>query len=182
MPRISRVTNFPLRYGYLFDIQTPEEVWDWFVHVRLEKSKEEYQDAYQSREAGNPRGYHARAGANVVSLAKIKGISIVDALTQLNTDVEAAMRRVLKETGRIFINHHGAFFATSKSLEISDTHMIPTYVLPEDKPRIIQWAQGQHFYAKHGSDDVVWGGKQKWDTRAEAEQAAAEYMKASKRP
>ena len=43
--------------------------------------------------------------------------------------------------------------------------------------RLIQWKDGSHWYAKIGREDVVMYGKQKWDTKEEANKMAEKYLK-----
>lgn len=42
--------------------------------------------------------------------------------------------------------------------------------------RYIQWPGGEHWYVKFGSTDVVVDGKQKWNTKLEAEEAAKKFF------
>lgn len=48
---------------------------------------------------------------------------------------------------------------------------------PDAEPKFIRWPKGTHWYAKFGPVDVVVDGKQKWDSRQEAETAVAHWMK-----
>ena len=41
--------------------------------------------------------------------------------------------------------------------------------------RYIQWPGGEHWYVKFGSTDVVVDGKQKWNSKLEAEEAAKKF-------
>ena len=181
MPRISKVTDTftKLEYGYLYDIQHPGELYDWFSIVRLSKSAEEFSDAAQCVELGGPGG-HAGKGSALAHLTKIRGISLVDSLTKLNTDLFTGMHNTLERTGRVFINSNGGFFGMKESLKIEDTRAIFAYILPSDKVRIIQWPNGHHYYAKFGEQDVVVDGVQKWDTWEEAEAASMRFIQEGK--
>lgn len=182
MPRISRVSwpEFQVDYGWMFDIQTDDELLDWTDRVRRSAIQKEFHDAVNSHEAGGPGG-HARDGSYLVAMAGIKGISIVDALSKLAMDHEIGMNMVLHTAGRIFINSRGGYFAYSNSLSIEDTRTIDVYAFPVDIVRVISWPGGKHFYAKVGNDDVVVNGNQKWDTYKLAESAGREYLKNKRR-
>jgi hypothetical protein len=169
MPRISKVTDTftKLEYGYLYDIQHPGELYDWFSIVRLSRSAEEFSDAAQCRELGGLGG-HATKGSALAYLTK-------------NTDLFTGMRNTLERTGRVFINSNGGFFGMKESLKIEDTRAIFAYILPSDKVRIIQWpGVGNHYYAKFGDQDVVVDGVQKWNTWEEAEAAALRFIQEGK--
>jgi hypothetical protein len=45
-----------------------------------------------------------------------------------------------------------------------------------DDVRYIQWNHNGHWYAKIDKIDVVWAGKQKWDTKEEAIEASKKYI------
>lgn len=178
MPRISKVTDpfTKLEYGYLYDIQRPSELLDWFSIVRLPKSVEAFSDAAQSREGGNLAGQHATKGAALAHLAVIRGESLGYALADLNAKLYEGMVRTLERTGRIFININGGYFGFKESLKIENTHYIFAYQLPSEQIRVLQWPNGKHYYAKVGDQDVVIDGVQKWDTFQKARAAAEKFI------
>lgn len=178
MPRISKVAwpTAKLDYGYLFDIQNDEELLAWFENVRVPVAQEEFVDAVNSHEGGG-KGGHATKGGTITFLAGLKGISLVEALGKLNFDMMSGMHRILADSGRIFVGGNGGYFGMMSELEILDTHMVDKFILPTEEVRIIQWPGGEHFYAKIGNQDVVVNGKQKWDTREEAEAAAKKFRR-----
>lgn len=178
MPRISKVVDpvLDLRYGHMFDIQTINELDEWFREVRLPKSKEEFSDAVVSREFTG-QGHHARQGAVLVQLAAIRETSLAATLVQINMDIMSGMRNCLLDDGRIFINTSGGYFSTRPSLQISDTKTVPIWALPDEKVRILQWPGGEHYYAKIGSQDVIIGKTQKWNSKKEAEEAAEQFLR-----
>jgi hypothetical protein len=79
----------------------------------------------------------------------------------------------------IFINSNGGYFGYNTNLEVTDTQEISKYKLPTEEIRIISWPNGKHFYAKIGNADVVVDGRQKWDTKAEAQLNAEKFLKES---
>ena len=179
MPRISKVvdTKFGLNYGYLFDIQSTAEAFEWYKNVRVPAGVEEFNNAVGSREGGNPNGSHATKGWALAYLAGLKGISLVGALTKFNVDLAAGMEKVLNQQGRIFINTNGGYFGYADSLEISDTKEIPHWKLPTEEIRILQWPGGKHYYAKVGNQDVVVDGLQKWNSKYDAQRAAEKFLR-----
>lgn len=169
MPRISNVTCGELRYGYLFDIQSPLELEDWFLKVQIPSSQEDFSEALQ--------GMEGRKHKNTLCiLAEIRGVSLLDQLSKLNADRLRGMQRAIDDRGRIFVNSLSGYFAFHDKLEITETHEIKDWWLPEEKLRIIQWPDGKHFYAKVGKTDVVFDGVQKWDTKKEAETAGKKFL------
>jgi hypothetical protein len=169
MPRISNVTWGGLRYGYLFDIQNHEELREWFDKVRTPVSRELFAEAIKHAEG--------RAHANIiVQLAELRGVSPVDALSKLNFDMMSGMANAIVDCGRIFISGIGGYFSFSEELEITETHEVQDWWLPEEKLRILQWPDGTHFYAKIGNTDVIVDGVQKWDTKKEAEAAGKKFL------
>lgn len=179
MPRISRVvcTKLNLNYGYLFDIQSEAEAFEWYKNVRVPTGVEEFKNAAGSREGGNPNGSHATKGWALAYLAGLKGISLVGALAKFNGDLVSGMERTLKDQGRIFVNSNGGYFGYLDSLQISDTKDVPIWVLPTEEIRIIKWPNGEHFYAKVGNADVVVDGKQKWGSKYDAQKAAEKFLR-----
>lgn len=89
-------------------------------------------------------------------------------------------------SGRKLFLSHGLTVVTLDTRFYHITEEIYKDVLTfpdEDKPtmadvRYIQWGGGEHWYAKIGKLDVVdENGNQKWNTKAEAKQAAEWYVK-----
>ena len=66
--------------------------------------------------------------------------------------------------------------------EIRSRVFVDEFKFPEEEPllknvRFIQWPNGSHWYAKIGKHDIVdCNGNQKWNTRAEAEKAATDFI------
>lgn len=174
MPRISKLIweGTTLDYGWMYDIQSIPELMEYTQVVRLANAKKEFSDAMKVM--------HLQGHDNVLSyLAKLKGIGLIEALGQLNSDVLRGQIRTLDDVGRLFINNKGGYFGYHRELKILETREIDVFALPgkSDEPfRIIKWDGGTHFYAKVGDEDVVVNGAQKWDTRKEAEDAAKIYI------
>jgi len=176
MPRISKV-SFPkmkLDYGYLFDIQNYGDLQGWWDNVRTSISQKDLSQAMLWKDG--------KAHKNeLAQLADIWGLDLVSALSKLQQHIGEGLDRVLQDRKRLFINDVGGYFGYSNDLRISDTRTIDVWALPEETVRIIQWPDGSHFYAKIGNEDVVVSGKQKWDSRADAEAAGEKYLEGKKR-
>lgn len=171
MPRISKVydSKFRLRYGWMFDIQNYEDLQGYWDNCRKKMFVTDFDEA---------RKYVAgKAHANVLAyLAEMKGIDLLTALSELQGRVGRAMSMVLDAEGRLFVNSLGGYFQYSDGMTVSDTKNIDVWALPEEKVRIIQWPDGKHYYAKIGNEDIEFDGKQKWDTKAEAEIASKKFL------
>jgi hypothetical protein len=176
MPRISQVSwpKMELRYGYLFDIQDYDELSEWWENVRKSISTKDFNDALKWQQG--------RAHANhLAQLADLWGVDLLTALSRMQQHYGEGLDKVLNERKRLFINAIGGYFGYSDEFQISDTRMIDVWALPQETLRIIQWPDGTHFYAKVGNEDVVFDGKQKWDTREAAETAGEKYLKGKRR-
>lgn len=163
-----------LNYGWLFDIRTSDELFEYLQNVRAPKARAEFAEAMKY--------YNGQAHANHIALlAEVKGISITEAQLKLNADLADSMEKTLRDTGQIFVNIHGGYFGTHGGIRVWESQDIDVFALPEEKVRFIQWVGGTHWYAKIGDEDIVVDGRQKWDTKGEAEDAAAKYLKGKKR-
>lgn len=171
MPTISKVRwpSMGQDYGWLFDIQNYDDLEAYWGNVRKTKNQNLFHEALKYAQG--------KAHANVLAtLAEMKGISLYDALSKLNLDIATGMSSALDEFGRIFINDRGGYFAFVTGIVIDETKEINLWALPGKEPRFIQWDGGSHWYAKIGDEDIVVDGKQKWDTKAEAQAAAKKYL------
>lgn len=176
LPRISRVTStdIGLNYGWMFDLRTVDELFDYLDNVRAPRARAELVQAMNY-----VRGLeHANI---VVLMAEAKGISVIDAQLSLNEKIMRGMERVLFEDKQIFANGVGGYFGSTKGIKVHESRDIDVWALPKEEPRFIQWPGGEHWYAKIGDEDIVVDGKQKWDTKAEAEKAAMKYLKGKRR-
>jgi hypothetical protein len=176
MPRISKVSKpkMDLDYGWLFDIQNYEDLQNWWDSVRKNISTKDFNEAMKYKEG--------KAHANVLAqLAEIWGLDLITALSRFQEDIGRGMDEVLRDQKRLFVNSVGGYFGYSDILDISETREIDVWALPGVEPRFLQWPGGKHWYAKIGDEDIVIDGKQKWDTRVQAEAAAKTYMRGKKR-
>lgn len=163
-----------LNYGWVFDIRSADELFDYLDNVRAPRARAELAEALKYT-----RG---TAHANViVTLAELKGISIMEAQLKFNQDFMHGMEKSLFDYRQIFVNSNGGYFGMFNGLLVHKSRDVDVWALPEEKPRFIQWNGGTHWYAKIGDEDIVVDGKQKWDTKTEAEAAAKEYMKGKRR-
>lgn len=176
MPRISKVSDpkFKLDYGYVFDIQNYDDLQGWWENVRSSISQKDFDQAMRYK--------HGKGHANVLAqLAELWGMDLISALSRFQQDIGRGLDRALQDCKRLFINSAGGYFGYTDRFIVSDTRDIDVWALPTETVRIIQWPDGSHFYAKVGNEDVVVGGKQKWDSRADAEMAGKKYLEGKKR-
>jgi len=182
MPRISKVTwpKMRMAYGDMFDIRSAVELEDWFLQVRVPAGQKEFTDAVETLRAGS-NGSHAREGALILTVAEIRGCSILDSMCEINDRLMNAMRLALSESGRIFISWKGAWFTMTDELKVTQSRKIDLWALPSAKLTISKWPNGKHYYARLGDAEVVVYGKEKWDTYAEAEAAGKKFMRSKRR-
>lgn len=175
MPTIAIVRDSKLKinYGFVFIIKTVEQLMDWWDKVRTKNAACEFQDAYKSIAENR----HATEGVYLKNLAQMKGIGLVEALTELNCAGLQGMYNCLSDYGTIAINSKGGYFPLRASNNISYEQDVRDYVLPGSEIKIMKWTGGTHWYAKVGSVDVIWNGKDKWPTRKTAELAAKKFKK-----
>lgn len=181
MPRVSRVEMGTIQYGWMFDIQTFPELMDWMLECHKNTLQVNFHDAFKTVSAyGTGKlglAGHAREGSQLLWFAEHGGLSLIDALGKMEGMRMKSMLKALTEHGRIFINTRGAYFHPIKATKVIETRDMDVWAFPEDKPIISRWRGGTHYYAKIGGDDVVWDGREKWDTYTEAEEACRKFQK-----
>lgn len=163
-----------LNYGWMFDIRTIDELFDYLDNVRAPRARAELAEAMKYAQG--------LSHANIVALlAETKGITVMEAQLTLNQQIMRGMEKVLFEDKQIFVNGVGGYFPAHKGTKVHESKDIDVWALPKEQPRFIQWTGGEHWYAKIGDEDIVVDGNQKWNTKAEAEKAAAKYLKGKRR-
>ncbi len=187
MPTLAHVVcrKPEMDYGWLMMISTEEEFDDWWFAMREPRFSSDFADATNSYEYGKltgakTNGGHAREGWLIISMVSNLGISAIDALIKIRTDVEFGMRRCLKEEGTIFINKSFGYFFPHPDIIVKETKTIDDWIFPGEEIKVTKWPNGTHYYAKVGSRDVFLGAVEKWDTFDEAYKAAEKFVKGSK--
>lgn len=185
-----------LDYGFLFEIRSIEELLDYWLKVRKRQTCEGLSDYLKSRgftqgvlEDKVPGGTpHCATRMGSVLAVMMQGEmmkdgrrSVIDVLSAFEDRVLSCMTKVLEKEGKIFVNDNGGYFALISGQEAKDTVELEKWILPGKKPRIIQWANGKHYYAKVGEEDIVVDGEQKWPTYEAAQRAVEQYMKEQER-
>ena len=165
-----------IEYPWMFDIADHDTLMDWYNEVRVPRCSVEFRDAMNCSEVGG-RGGHARDGAHIAFLSKIRGTDIVSTLAKLNDDTLNGMLNALRESGRIFVNRHGGYLVASRDIEIEKTEEIKNWILPGASIKVLRWPNGTHWYAKLGDTDITENGKEKWDTKDEAYRAAERFKR-----
>lgn len=116
--------------------------------------------------------------------------SMIDDLNIISEVFATPYVKCYQSRGELHCNPVGGFApACAYEFDILDTVESDYFEFPVDsveevkkswelKPRIIQWPNGTHFYAKVGVEDVRDAeGRMKWDTYPEAEAAIEYYLK-----
>lgn len=175
MPKIAKVRYGKLEYGYLWDLRSLTDIFEWFENVRKSKVREEFVEATKALEGKAHDNY-------ILYCAKLRGTSVVHELGRFNEMLLKGLWTALEEHGRVFINDTGGYFFPIPEMEITGETEISEWVFPTASIRVFQWPNGTHWYAKIGDLDVVDRyDKQKWDTKEEAQRHADWFRNEQKR-
>ncbi len=110
---------------------------------------------------------------------EIHGQSFAEALAGLLDEVYVNRIRLLNDGNVLYIKASGGYsFDKDDNLyDVLEEMKKDELHFPEFDVRYIQWPNGTHFYAKIGDVDIEWEGKQKWDTKEDAEKAFKAWQK-----
>lgn len=104
------------------------------------------------------------------------GMSPIKALKKAINDTKK--RFDMTQYGKIFLFDTLSFTVANSMTAVIEERDLDTLSYPIDDSaiKVIKWPGGTHFYAKVGSEDVVWDGEQKWNSRSEARKAAELWL------
>lgn len=180
MPRVSRVQwpAMKLDYGFMFHIQTIEELTDYWETVRVGSMAKGLAEAVKSVQGGA----HVTTGDGALAEMHLTcGTSVLTAAGKFG-EIFEQMAQTLRNEGELFLNIHGGYFHVIKGMKVTDTRTVKDYTLPavETKKAVIsitQWPDGDHFYARVDGQDIEWAGRRKWDSREEAQDCAKKWAR-----
>jgi hypothetical protein len=116
--------------------------------------------------------------------AELQECSFAEALSKLSVELTQAQINMLEKGYDILIHPNLLSWTADKNNELYttlDVHCSEELVFPEnDKIHLIQFPGGQHWYVEVGNVQVKIDGKEKWDTKEEAQLAANDYVSQSK--
>ena len=134
--------------------------------------------------------YVVNVSKMIVRYSRALFLSRLHAGAKLMSDRLAAVEKMFNRGDKIYLSDkmiHAFIINNSnkdtckivEEKEVESKQMIyPTVSKPTIKDvRIFSWDNGVHYYAKIFNLDIVWDNEQKWNTYAEAEEAAKEFIK-----
>lgn len=183
------LVNDPTYNGtWYFKPETKEDVdehWNKYVVSEIHDGVREYVDRLKAHAEGKSMGHSTTEWGCLMDIwASATGQPNIIRLFKEETELYYNRMRDINEGREIYLSEGlTVFMLTEGYTEViehyySDTLSFPTEKYTIDDVRYIQWDGGKHWYAKIGKLDIVDdNGNQKWNTKAEAEQAAKEYIK-----
>ncbi len=111
--------------------------------------------------------------------AQRTGRSWVESLVNIRDEVQGNQQKLLIQGYILLIRSIGSYSFDNPDwthYDVLETKQSEDMIWPKLEPRFLQWPGGSHWYAKVGDLDIEWNDKAKWDTRAEAERAAAKFL------
>lgn len=123
-------------------------------------------------------------GGALSATMQLRGTSLMESGTYLEKRVIEGKIAALQRDGHLILSDNGSYFTMTSEITILDEITIDSMVYPhkfsEKDIRVVVWPGGTHFYPKIGNLDVVWNGRQKWDTEREARNAAIQFINSKK--
>lgn len=182
------LVNDPTYHGtWYFKPETKEDVdehWNKYVACEINDGVKEYVDHLKAHAEGAYIGhYTTQWGSLIDTLTAVTEQPNIVRIMREETELYYNRMRDINEGREIYLSEGlTVFMLTEGYTEViehyySDTLSFPTEKYTIDDVRYIQWDGGRHWYAKIGKLDIVDdNGNQKWNTKAEAEQAVKQYF------
>ncbi len=163
-----------------------DEHWNKYVAGEINDGVAEYVAHLKAHANGRYIGHYTTVWGSMIEQIQLCTQSphaIVSAMKQETELYHNRLRDVLQ--GREIYLSEGltVFMLTEGYTEIVEHYYSDVLAFPHEKytlddVRFIMWEGGKHWYAKIGNIDIVdSNGNQKWNTKAEAEKAAKEYLR-----
>lgn len=121
--------------------------------------------------------------AGLTLTAYLRGVnqhkSFIESLTGLAGESAQNMLDAIHEYGAIYVNRSGGWNWDPGPHENGDFSRSDKLVWPDftkSDIRISQFPGGRHFYAHIGNTQVTWNGRRRFESRKDAEAAAAAYI------
>ena len=171
--RLKRFENFPTEW--VLKIDSEKKLDEYLTAVMPKRVKDSLEDmiAFKSGRmdhSANQITYNAQ---------NINPDNVLQGMLTFIHDGETTQRRIIRDGNILYVKCQGSFShnnLTETLYEVLETVEKEDLVFPDLQPRYLQWPNGKHWYVKFGEKDFVVYGKQKWDTRAEAEAAVARHI------
>lgn len=178
-------------FGWYQKVSSQEELFARHQKIDSARLAEGWWEYVNSAEADTLRdkplgGNHLRSGeaqlfhaAASTALCSAKSVSPFDLATKLEARTLNSKLKALETYGAIYFNKVGGWMFLSKDFTIIARHDGEGWPdFTEADISLKQWKEDGHWYAKIGGIDVPRDDHQvgKWDTRAEASDAAHEFL------
>ncbi len=187
---VSDHNGIPINHGFVIKIDNYTSLIDYWMRVRTGMVATGFYNYVRSKEYAKLCNHpvpsvfdHVRNkyGEAISILAEIKGNpgGVIGLLGDFENRILKDQIEMINEHGAIYINHNGGYFPHNDKVKITDVVMREEYVFPKHSKEdieILKFRGGKHYYAKIGGTDVVWRGKQKWNTHDAAESAALNFL------
>jgi len=163
----------PMDYGYLLQLDTPEDVIAYFENCESKHLCQITEKCINGEEEDSKNQQYLD-----IRRRKTPKANLVQVLMTLHGDKFAKFLELLYKGHTIFVSERGSYFISTDSTRIISVKEEKTYCWGE-KPesKIFQWRGGTHYYAKVGKIDIVdEHGEQKWDTFEAAQRAMDKFI------
>lgn len=112
-----------------------------------------------------------------------KEISLIDFCGIYDELLVDSKFKMLEKYGKIYINEVGGFCVLGNDGIIKERISLNQYIFPKttlEKYTIKKWPNGTHYYISLNGSAVHLDGKEKWDSKKEAEEAISNKLKTLK--
>lgn len=185
-----REVRHPTSEGaWYFKPETKEDIdehWNKYVAGEINDGVAEYVEHLKAHANGRYIGHYTTMWGSMIEQIQLctqSPYAIVSAMEQ-ETKLYNNRVRDIQQGREIYLSEGlTVFMLTEGFTEIVEHYYSDVLAFPHEKytlddVRFIMWEGGKHWYAKLGNIDIVdANGNQKWNTKAEAIQAAKEYLK-----
>lgn len=179
----------PIRYGYMLKLDSMEILTEYHKIVHAKLIKKGFDDHLgrireNAKRKYNVTGHWSSNPAividHLIGAENIKGndISLFGVLMKYESLLLSSKVDALNKGRILYLRRSGVATPFGKGMIIEDTIIKDELSYPQEgKIRIFKWPKGKHYYATFDGEDVVWDGKQKWNTKDGATTYANLYRK-----
>lgn len=179
----SKKYNFGSWWAYVVDSKESLE------HILKTKSSHIVGEYFKAKETLSKQNGHITREMSALAMACENGNSqsLLDDCRIMDDVYLKPIVEMYISGKTLLFNYNGGYCFLYDDLEITDTVESDIYKFPQTRYtkediRVSQWANGVHWYAKVGKDDVLDNrGRQKWDSYDKAYSAAVEYIKGTQK-
>lgn len=187
--KVKEVRNPDSKGTWYFKPETKDDIdehWNKYVAGEINDGVAEYVEHLKAHADGRYIGHYTTMWGSMIEQIQMITESPHTIVRAMKQETELYYNRVRDiEQGREIYLSEGltVFMLTEGYTEVVEHHYSDVLAFPHEKytldnVRLIMWNGGKHWYAKIGNVDIVdSAGRQKWNTKEEATQAAIEYLR-----